>query len=433
MSFTRLEVRDFQAHGDRLVLPHGTLLGMQGMIEVSGSITLEGGFPHPDFDLTARRLELADVIASAPDAPKQATSPTGRLTLRGHISAGAPPSPGEVADPVLEGQLTIEDFKIPVKQKSRLASLVLERMPGYEAGDTPRLNLGTVNGGIRIADRQVRLRSLEMRAGGNLVVMDGTVEQGTGRLDLKMWVERVTGKQASQEADEAVASATPSPSAGPGEATSQTPATSQVSAASRPLPAMVSQVPDGTPAPHLEGRTGSAPGQPSPAGGTAAPGAASVPPPASTPAPEAATAATFRERLEAKRHELEARAAAAKRDLDAHAEAAKKDLEQKTEAAKLDLERKVEAVKTDVDAKVAAAKADFDSRVGQARENAKTRLDAVRSDVQARVAEIKARIDAKRDELLEALEERYGRPQLCITGTTTEPVIKLCRETAEGG
>lgn len=382
MPFENLRIPVFRANGNRLEMPSGVLTGLGGTVSFSGAITLDEGIPMPDFHIKASRLELTQVIKAAPDPAPPGPTPNALLSLEARVTVRPPESPGEVAEPILEGDVVMEDFQVPLVKQDKMAMKVLERMPGYVPADgnvpgsVARLDLGTFRAHIRIDQGVVQLQNAQMSLGTTHLAMSGTIQQGSGALNLKLWLDRSSGGLSA-----------PTPA---------DPETSASGGTEPPTPVVAAE--------------------PAPASGASNAPAALVPAPA-TPIESPAQPVTLKERLLAKKAEIDANVLSKKAEIDAKMLETKEKVTADLEKVKQDVEAKVKDQKELIEGGPEAVKARLDARAAQ-----------LKSQVDATLAQVKGAIDARIDAALDRFEEKHGRPTLCITGTTAQPIMQVCSD-----
>lgn len=426
MQFTELHVPDFQASSERIVLPRGTLSGLGGQVTFSGALVLVSGLPIPDFQIQGTSLNLTQIIESAPDPAPPGPRPDGQLSIRAHVTADPNSKPGEVAEPIMDGDVVMENFRVPLVKQSAAAMKILAHMPGYIAAtaDAPaRLDLGTFRSHVHIANGSVTLKDGQMSLGGVRLAMAGSIEQGSGALDLKLWLDRSGDKGEASDAEKKphglLANLLQKK-----ENASNTPA-SEASTAAMPTEDSAK----GDPAARPDG-TASAPGLAT----RKSDPAASSSTPSERGSEEPGAPLSFKEKLLAKKAEVDSKVLAKKAEVDS-----------KVLEVKADVDSHLLAARDKAAAELAAAKASVDTRISETREAIQGGPQAMKAQLDARAAELKSRVDEKfaavkaaidadlsqrKDALLDLLEEKLGRPTLCITGTTAHPVINPCQEPA---
>jgi hypothetical protein len=467
MHFYNLDFPVFEADGEYLRIPEGHMDGMGGKVTIRGMLELKGGAPAPNFDLSVRGMELAKLISSGPGGNTGEPTPTGRLSLEGRVSSSTPAVEGDLPDPIVQGKLTIEEFSLPVKVPNKVAEKVVQRMPGYTPGEQPRMNLGTLKGKVRVANDTVHLDRLQMEVAGHGIILDGTIDQRSNALNLKMWLadpnanlddldaadqaddERDGLRAALQDKKESLEASQDARQEARGEKAEDL--KEKLDGKAADLKAKVEEK-------RGDRADTPAPVEASPAGTLdSAPAAAQTPEASPVPTKAAAMksradqkARSLKDDLDAKKAEVDAAVAAKKAEVDAAVAAKKAEVDAAVAAKKAEIDTAVAAKKAEVDTAVAAKKAEVDTAVAakkaeidshlaslkhSAREDAKTRKarhdarrDEAKAEFETRFGGIHEKLEERRQAMLDALQGRFGRPTLCITGTTASPVINLCEE-----
>lgn len=403
-----LSIPNLVLEGERIRIPSGTAQGLGGAISLAGELSLKSGVPLPHMHITGRGLELGQVILAAPDAKTDRPSPVGTLSMDIQLTTEGNPAVGEVPDPVIEGTIVLEDLSVPLTEKSALAKKVLEKSPLWAGSNPPRLNLGDMVATIRVADGKVRLTQARLTIKGLTLVMAGTIDQNTDALQLRL-------KLAPKGSDVA-----PMPKPDLGVTGLEAPTASDARDAER----AASQAEQAA----LDTGSGAEPGT----GGSEAP-------PAAAPLQDApglrAKLAAGRLGLQAKADEtrlrfaeqaeqLKEKAALAKADFDTKAEALKEQVSQDLNEARQDRKERQESLKSAADAGPEALKAELDARV----EGLRT---TIQTDFEGRMARVQERFETIGGRVLERFSPRLETLELCITGTTAQPIVQLCQESNE--
>jgi len=423
--FDHMEVPGFRADGTDLYFPDGRLTGMGGTVEISGILKIVRGVPNPSFDLNIKGIDLAPLILSNPDAPQTAATPTGKVYLKGRTIASPSKVIGEAPEPVIEGDLRLEAFALPMVNKSKLASRVIERIPGYVPGDVPRLVLGTLEGKIRVAHGKLRLKRLHVKLGERYVLIDGVITQATGGLDLKLWVEKTGEAEAALSA----------PASNPEELTE----VSDTNKNGLSQPSSAAQIPPtGRPAQAAERESISAQAR-SGADDELAPlevsgdqvsgdkaGDTDAENLTSTPRVEAADEPTWKRRFRDRKQRRRAKAEQIKEQVDAKAAEVKANREDRKEARKTDIEEKFGDEIAAVEARREKRQETRSAKKEEALEALERTKLKVKGRREARVEKVKSFVEGHRKQFRSDLENRLGKPMLCITGTTQAPQIDLC-------
>lgn len=447
MPFTELHIPEFRATGNTLELPQGTLVGMGGQVSFSGKLVLQQGIPMPDFQVQVSGLNLNEVIDAAPDPAPPGPRPDAKVSMRAHVTAGSPDKPGEVADPVLDGDVVLEDFRVPLVKQSALALKILERMPGYiPATDSSpaRLDLGTFRSHVRIADGEVALRNGSMSFGPLSLAMEGTIEQGSGKLDLRLWLERGAGAESTDKSkDDQSKDSQSSDNNGKGPGLLAKLAEKKDKAGARGAEQTAAKSDPSQEKAATTDKAAATAGNPSQ--GSSTPGIAQSKEGGSgAQSPDAAAARddgkSLREKFLAKKHEVDSAVLEKKKEVDtavaAKAAEVKADVEARLEEAKTKAQNDVTAAKKAIDTRVAETKDAIEGGPEAIKSLMDKRTQEMKSRVDEKVAEMKANIDAGlarfQDALMDRLEEKLGRPTLCITGTTAQPVINPCSDPSGG-
>ncbi|MFM7200768.1 MAG: hypothetical protein ACKO6N_08245 [Myxococcota bacterium] len=411
LAFHQLKIPQLKAESSRVVIPQALVEGLGGTLKFSGEVRFQEGVPTPDLMLEGYGLQLSQVVSSGPGMRQGQPTPEGTVFMQAQVRGQAAEGRGEAPEPVLEGTIQIRGLHLPVKQKSELARKVVERLPGYVPGDVPRLTLGDVSGRFKTAHGRVTLYENQVQQGPLHMVMDGTIEQATGRLNLRLWLDHKTTQEAlallrQEKGLRGLLASLPAPSLPlpppPGEGIRQV---------QEKLTEVLPPKPELKPLP--------------------------TPPP--PPEPVVVLQQQVDGRVAAARQALDTKAAQLKAELDAQAARAKADFEARTAGLKEKVEAHTQIVKTQVDTRVEAARADVEHKVSALQARLEPGVQQAQASLEAQRQKLEAAVVAKTVQLvspqasrsgsvLDALEARYGRPTLCITGTQAAPLIQLCDE-----
>lgn len=463
LTLRQLKIPQLRAEASRVVIPQALLEGLGGTLTFSGEVRFQEGVPTPDLELEGHGLQLSQVVSSGPGARQGQPTPEGTVFMRARVRGQPATRPGEAPEPVLEGSIQIQGLQLPVKQKSKLAKLIVERLPGYVEGVVPRLTLGDVAGHFRTANGFVTLYENQIQQGPLRMVMDGTIEQATGKLNLRLWLDRKTTQEAlallkKEKGLRGVFAGLPGPSLPP----LSLPAISlpgvNLPAVNLPAPGVPLLRPPPMPggvAQQLEQKGSAALATaPSTSEGTEAPSSSETSGDSTTSTSEVVARVSQGEALADAKRRLEERAGAARQALDARTAQLKAELETHAVRAKADFEARAAGLKAQLDERSVQAQAQVQAQVQAAQERVEQRLEAVkqqlepglvkaqagleaqRTALEGMVQEQKAGLDARLSQALgvlppgleQARELREGNPTLCITGTQAEPIIKLCAE-----
>jgi len=260
-----------------------------------------------------------------------------------------------------------------------------------------------LTGNVRVEDARVHLEDARMRFGAALLAMSGTIDQNNGRLNLKLWyVGRAEDEKRSHGAD-------PAPAARP-----ETPTDSDADGASRPAVAKSDAAVRSDTTSGASGRERATHDAPAAVTAGVAPGGSASD---STASPTGSDGpVTFKEKLKAQHEIVKSKALGLKEKLDNKALETKEQLDARAETLSDDLRTHREGVKADIQEKLSEVK-----------EKTQERTEEKKAKIQAKLEMLKDRLDDRRDAMREALEARFGRPMLCITGTTAQPEVDLCR------